>query len=117
MNNNTYDEKEKFPDFNFYIAGVQFHEGKHLVKKGVLEPGIELTLEPEPTNQYDPNAVKILYNDIDNAAEVMLGYVPKRLSASVSAFLETHEKVSCVLEKVSPEKKTWEQLNVTINGE
>jgi hypothetical protein len=40
---------------------------------------IEVILEPEPSNQYDPNAVKILFDG------TFMGYVEKKIAADIAA--------------------------------
>ena len=102
--------------YEFYVAGVQFHQAKNVL--GELSEGMELSLIGEPDNKFDPNAIKIIY---DRAAqeskileEIMLGYVPKKFSAEVSAFMEIHENVVCELVKLNPSAKPWEQLKVNI---
>ena len=97
-------DKEKY---NFYIAGVQFHEAKTIIND--LAPEEELELVEEPTNKFDPNAVAILSDG------VMLGYVPAKFSASVTAFLQTAENPICILKRVDPRAKTYQQLFVEIS--
>lgn len=93
----------------FYIAGVKFHEMHKVIND--LEVGQTLTLEPEPDNPYDSNAVKILSND------VMLGYVPKKFSAEVSMMIEEGFALSCVVNFINPVAKPWEQCEVEISDE
>lgn len=92
----------------FYIAGVQFHELHTVIK--TLEDGTELELIPEPTNQYDPNAIRIEFK------EVMLGYVPKRFSAEISAWMEMAQTVECKVSKLNPMAKPWEQCEVELTA-
>jgi len=103
--------------YEFYVAGVQFHQAKNVL--GELSEGIEFSLLPEPENKFDPNAIKILYDKYMDGYEnepelIMLGYVPKKFSAEVSAFMEIHENVVCELVKLNPSAKPWEQLKVNI---
>lgn len=97
--------------YEFYVAGVQFHQLKECINK--LSETQELSLVPDPDNSYDPNAVAIKYGD------VMLGFVPKAKGAfsdRVSATLE-HRKLSCFISELNPKAKTWEQLKVVIFDE
>ena len=98
-------------ELTFKIAGVKFHEYKKVIDK-ISENDI-LKLEPEPTNPYDPNAVKILYQN------TMLGYVPKKFSSEVSASIEAFgpDKVKCILTKFEKGAKTYEMFEVTIKEE
>jgi len=92
----------------FFIAGIKFHD-LHKVISDISE-GDELNLVPEPTNQYDSNAVKILLGD------VMLGYVPKTFSAQVSAKLEADPDLCCTVTIVDPSARPWEQCQVWIHA-
>ena len=103
--------------WEFYIAGVQFHEAKKVLNK--MQVRDVLMIKPEPTNKYDPNAVGLIFEDVDedyNIENVMLGYVPKKFSSEVSAFLELNENVICELTEVNKDKKPWEQLKVVIKA-
>ena len=91
---------------SFYIAGVQFHELKTIIRD--LGEGDGLTLIPEPTNKYDPNAVRIEHDN------VMTGFVPKKFSSEVSATLEIGKDLECVLVEVNKNAKPWEQAKVEI---
>lgn len=62
--------EKPYINMEFYIAGLKHYRYQDVAN--VLEVGTEVTLVPEPTNQYDPNAVMIMYDG------VMLGYVPAR---------------------------------------
>jgi hypothetical protein len=89
----------------FYIAGVQHHELHKVINQ--IEEGDELDLVQEPTNKFDPNAVRIEYQG------TMCGYVPKKFSSEVSAMLYTGAPL-CIVEKIDEKAKTWEQCLVRI---
>jgi len=106
----TNKEGGKAMNRTFYIAGVQFHDLPKVAKD--IEVGSVLVLEPEPSNKYDPNAVKIIYLHFEKGA-VMLGYVPKKFSAEATAFLEISD-LECVVEEINPAAKSWEMCKVTV---
>jgi hypothetical protein len=101
--------KEKF---EFYVAGVQHHQLSHVLNE--LNETDELILEPEPTNKYDKNAVKIKYDSGLESKTIMLGYVPGRLSADVKHFLSRAREPICEVTRLSPDSKPWNQLMVKI---
>jgi len=109
---NTSTEEQK-PKFEFYVAGVQHHE-LHTITGGLMEDD-ELDLEPEPTNKYDKNAIKIKAYDCHSKKYTMVGYVPGKISASVSAFLTIAENPVCKVTKFQPNEKPWNQLKVSIS--
>jgi len=91
--------------FQFYVAGVQFHQAKQVLH--LMQVGEKLEMEPEPNNEFDQNAVKLLYDG------VMIGYVPGKISADVSAFLEYADPIATIT-AVDSRAKTWEQIEVEI---
>jgi hypothetical protein len=90
----------------FFIAGVQFHPGAANIIRDLVV-GDDLDLVPEPTNKFDPNAVRI-----ESAGE-LLGYVPKKFSAEISALIEI-EECECIVTIVNPNGKTWEMCEVVV---
>ncbi len=93
----------------FYVAGIRFHDLPKVIPS--LEEGMELDIEPDLGNPYDPNAVKITFNG------TMLGFVPRRLSAEVSSLFELGARVRCKITKLNPSAKPWEQLEVNVSFE
>lgn len=94
----------------FFIAGVQHHQMHKVI--GKLETNFNLQLVPEPTNQYDPNAIKIVFPVAQE--DIMLGYVPKRFSSEVSAAIELDKILECVIVTFNKAAKPWEQCEVEI---
>jgi len=94
----------------FYIAGVKFHQLHSVID--LIEEGSYLRLVPEPTNKFDPNAVRIEYATFEK--EAMLGYVPKVSSAAVSAVIAVGKKLECVVISLNPSEKPWKQCKVEI---
>jgi len=46
----------------------------------------------------------------------MLGYVPKKFSAEISAALEV-DSIECKITKLSPSAKPWEQCEVSVRSQ
>lgn len=103
-------EKEHKVIKSFFIAGVQHHEMKTVI--GEIEDGNIFALVREPSNKYDPNAVRIEYVGRDES--VMLGYVPAKFSSEIGAFIEIGRKLSCVVVELNKEAKPWEWCKVEI---
>jgi len=95
---------------SFYIAGVRHHQMKDAL--GYLSENNILKLEPEPTNPYDPNAVKIIYETFEK--RFMLGYVPAKFSSEISALIETEVPLECEIVELNPSAKPWEMCKVAI---
>ena len=96
--------------FEFFIAGVKFHQMHLVVDELAVDQS--LTLVPEPTNKYDPNAVRIEFDA--GSTSYMLGYVPKKYSADVTAKLEIGQSLRCVITEMEKANKTWEMCKVKI---
>ena len=111
-------ERSKSMKRQFFIAGVQFRPAGDIKIAGVkIKPGNHLGLVPEPTNKFDPNAVKIEYNTetAEGVESLFLGYVPKKFSSEVSALLGIGAEVQCIMDEVNPAAKTYEMFKVTIS--
>ena len=64
--------------FDIFVAGVKHRPGakEHLA---TLPEGAELTLQREPDNQFDANAIAIY------SGEIQVGYIPGFVLASIGA--------------------------------
>ena len=94
----------------FYIAGVKFHSYKSILND--IVEGDNLMLVPEPENKFDPNAVQIHFNNFNKAA--FLGFVPKKFSSEVSAWIEVGKFLECLLFKFDKSAPTYEMFEVEI---
>lgn len=111
------EEVKATPMYEFYVAGIQHHKLHTCIKEIVV--GDILTLIPEPSNRFDPNAVRIEYPSLNQGTEVMIGYVPKAkgdFSTKISAALMVRN-LRCEVLELNPEAETWEQLKVGIFDE
>ena len=101
----------KEADYEFYVAGVKFHELHKCIKE--IEGGTNLSMTLEPTNKFDPNAVRLEFQSLNQNKTFMVGYVPAKLSATISAAVET-DTPQCLVTEVNPDEKPWKQLKVAI---
>ena len=104
----------------FYVAGVQFRPHQEIYEAvNKMSVGDHLGLVPEPTNKFDPNAVKIEFNTetADGIKSTFLGYVPQKFSSEISALMEIGGELKCVVEAVNPDAKAWEKIKVAIVDE
>ena len=111
------EEAKANPMYEFYVAGVQHHKLHTCIKE--IEPGTVLSLVPEPSNRFDPNAIRIEFQSLNQDASIMLGYVPKAkgdFSSKISAAM-MYKSLRCEVLELNPEKNTWEQLKVGIFDE
>ena len=69
---------------SFRVAGVSFR--KDAVEK--VNVGDVILLQPEPENEYDPNAIVVLWQGNGSGDECeKIGYVPKDLTGYISEML------------------------------
>ena len=71
---------------HFPIKGCYFYSAQLAYEQNRLFPGQPLTLRPEPTNPYDRYAIQIWCDHPQHP--LMLGYVPRTMSQSLSQRLE-----------------------------
>jgi len=108
----TVDDKSNYDvTHSFFIAGVQHHQMHKVLKN--MEEGDHLQLVLEPTNKYDPNAVRIERPQLDGE-DVMCGYVPRKFSSEVTAAFEIGLTLECVIVELNKTAKPWEQCKVEI---
>ena len=99
--------KEESKKFEFYIAGVQHHDSYKCQDAMAVDDFLNMVLEP--TNKFDPNAVRLEFRD------TMIGYVPARISAEVSALVTDPENLwACKLIELNKDNKPWERFKVLI---
>lgn len=56
---------------NLNLVGIQYRDNYEELME-TLEEGMKVVLKPEPTNEFDPNALAFYYND------EVIGYLPKK---------------------------------------
>ena len=94
----------------FYIAGVRHYlncKGEECSNAENVTRGDEIFLSREETNIYDKYAVKML-----NASGLLLGYVPRYYSKSISEILEKGKHVSCHVYNVEKNRNCSECIKV-----
>lgn len=101
------EKKEETKKIEFFIAGVQHHDSYKVLQVIKVDDFLQMVLEP--SNKYDPNAVRLEFRD------TMIGYVPARLSAEVSALIMSEESLySCKIIEFNKDNKPWDKFKVSI---
>jgi len=104
-----YNEKEEVEDkgkeWSFYVAGVKFHDAYKCIDR--MKVGDKLQMIAEPENKFDPNAIRLEFEDI------MIGYVKGKISAEVSA-ATMYGRLDCSIIELNLEAKPWESIKVKI---
>lgn len=76
----------------FYLTGVHIEERFFWIIN-YCKPNDVLALEFEPDNIYDPNAIKVLHND------VLIGYVASEDTDEVSDFMKNYDYHAFIYKK------------------
>ena len=66
-------EQPSLPSFRFTVAGACYRDAATRYLLTLLPLYSEVLLEPEPTNPYDPNAIKVILPN-----NIHIGYVPAK---------------------------------------
>jgi hypothetical protein len=74
------------------------------------ESDILLTLEEEPSNPYDPNAIKVILQSTGEH----LGYVPKGLTEEVKPFLHAEQPYTAIVYSVDIQRNHPDRPGLTI---
>lgn len=85
----------------FKVAGLSYYEDNYV---DIIDPEGDLTvnLVPDPDNEHDPNAIKVLLNDIH------IGYVPKEKTEDVKKILPDAYEIDAHVES------DWEAVVILI---
>lgn len=92
---------------HFDIAGFAYYDG--VLAFNELKIGSELTLVPEPDNQYDPRAIAIYYKDFK------LGFVPRSENRILYKLLKVgFDKLETRVQKLAPNEEPANQISVIV---
>jgi len=90
----------------FTLVGMKFR-GKDIVALvDGLKDGQELTLEREPSNEYDAKAVKVMMGITH------IGYIKASENATISAFLDKHPEDNKA--RLTHDRSGWPMVEVEI---
>ena len=104
--------EELYVNLEFYVAGVKFHQYKEIQDE--LEEGMTVNLVPEPDNEYDVNAIKVMWYDW------MLGYAPAKTgqAAHIAKALKAGVKLWAVITKSNPDADVdYRKLKIWVREE
>lgn len=94
-------------DYNkveFDVAGTRHCEDvKKCVEQNLINVNDKLELELEPTNKYDKNAIKVLFNK--NGKIYHLGYVPRYYTEELSKLLQSNTEYSAMIQSLNFESE------------
>jgi len=89
-----------------FVAGFPF---RGLDPNSIAE-GETVTLEPEPSNPHDPNAIKV----IQDSTGACIGYVPREATQAIREALEAGATLTAVIVEKLPTK--WKEFTMHIRA-
>lgn len=90
------------------LAGSQFHALPDVV--GQIRVGDALTLQREPTNPHDANAIRVLWQG------QMLGYVPRRENKAIARAMDRGQPLRARVVALRPDESPWRRLRFEISA-
>lgn len=111
-------ETKKLYFMDCHLAGLMYHEADEVLEK--LKVGTTLSLERDLENRYDPNAVAVVYYDVDakegDTSRYVVGYIPRDENSEIAAFLEMGwgEIFECRINRIIPDAHPEQQVHLTI---
>lgn len=89
------------------LAGSQYHALPELVSQ--IRVGDALTLQREPDNPYDRNAIQVLWQGH------MLGFVPRRENKAVARAMDRNEPLIARVVALQADETPWRRLRFEIS--
>lgn len=93
--------------FEGFVAGTQFHPGIDLLH--TTNAGDDITLVAEPTNQYDPHAIKVLL-----PSGVMLGYIPRHHTPFLHAARVNGRSLIAWIQSIQHDQPTHRRVTIHV---
>ncbi|MBQ4291222.1 MAG: HIRAN domain-containing protein [Muribaculaceae bacterium] len=99
-----------------HLAGRMYHDADEVWDK--LKVGTLLQLVLDTDNRFDPNAVAVVYNDIemDDDDVFLIGYIPRSDNETIAAFLEMgwNDAFECRISRINADAHPENQIRLTI---
>ena len=89
------------------LAGSQFHALPDVVSQ--IRIGDTLTLQRDPTNPHDSNAIQVLWQGH------VLGFVPRRENKAVARAMDRGQPLVARVVALRPEESPWRRLRFEIS--
>lgn len=89
------------------IAGFQFHEGAAVWSS--LRVGAQLTLQREPENTHDRNAVAVYFGG------AKVGYIPAAENLALAQMLDRGEVLEARISNLAETDDPWQRVEVTVS--
>lgn len=91
------------------IAGLQHYRGNDLAE--LIKVGDELSLQPQPQNAYDENAIMVMWN------HNKIGYVPAGLAPDIRRQIESGVTINAVIIEIKPVRFGRKWIKIRLQAE
>ncbi len=90
------------------VAGLQHYRGNDLAE--LIKTGDTLELRLQPDNQFDENAVMVMWHDNK------LGYIPKNLATEVSQKIRSGRQLQATIIEIKPIRfgRKWIKIRIEL---
>lgn len=97
-----------------HLAGRMYHDIDEVWNK--LTIGTKLRLVREADNRHDPDAVQVIYYDMENEEDVLLGYIPRDENAIIALFMDMGwgHLFECCICQIKPDAHPERQVQLVI---
>ena len=100
----------KFSLIELFVSGYKYHDGPAIMEDilaGDLSDD-KLTLEQEPDNEYDKNAIRISIDDYT------LGYISKNQNELVNKWMDQSEYITANISEVDNTAPDYQKIKIEI---
>lgn len=113
-----FDSKSKLFYKECHLAGAKYHDLDEVFDK--LHVGQEVYLERDRNNHYDPNAIGVVYREVDDdgmVEEYLMGYIPRTENEPLADFLDMGwgKAFKCTIVQINPEAYYEHQVRLKIS--
>lgn len=92
---------------NSQIHGSHYYDCLQLVKNQQLNVGEVLSLQREPSNEYDEDAIEIYTRQ-----RKKLGYIPKQHNRVIAALMDQNCRISATIQAINTD--AWEPVTIRV---
>lgn len=89
-----------YESVEFDLAGLYYRSNNAKEEASTISEGEEVKLRLNPTNEYDNNAVKVIYNNLH------IGFTPSSKSEYITNFIKSHKDITAIVTSNNEEYNT-----------
>ena len=103
--------------YNGRLAGVQFSDYLHAEASNLCRVGARVHLQPEPHNQYDPNAIGVWAICPNTSAPLhRIGYIRRDDTNIIHSFVKANVPLTTYLHQNNVDAKPWDKYVIRVTA-